>query len=263
MGNRRLGTPLWKLSLEDFIRWVEDERAKGKSVRYLAKDLSHLRGLLNYAWRSGRADRNVLDGFELQDAKVRIEVKTLERTEAERLVKAFGRKTGSERRKRTMILLLYGCGLRTGELCSLDVGDVDREKQEVVVRFGKGGRSRTIPVPEGVWPELLAYLGDRDGKRGALFRTQAKKARIRSIDVCDVVAEGAKAAGLNDNVTPKTLRHAFATHLMDEGVDLAVISSLMGHRSPHETGVYLHALSGRREQAVGRLTPLADEETRR
>jgi len=260
MASARPGIPLWKLSLQDYMRWVDQERAKGKSVRYIAKDLSHLRGLLNYAWRSGRADRNVLDGFELQDAKQRIEVKTLEHEEAGRLVRIFGRKTSEERRKRAMVLLLYGCGLRTGELCALDVTDIDREKQDVVVRHGKGDRSRTIPVPEAVWTELLAYMGDRGGKRGPLFRTTTKKARIRSIDVCELVAEAVKLTGLDGTVTPKTLRHAFATHLMDQGVDLAVISSLMGHRSPQETGVYLHALAGKKEAAVDRLVQVDGKE---
>lgn len=69
-----------------------------------------------------------------------------------------------------------------------------------------------------------------------------------------MVSAAAQAAGLSGMVTPKTLRHSFATHLMDRGVDLAVIASLMGHRSPQETGVYLHALPGRRENAVKLLT---------
>lgn len=260
MAKRRPGVPLWKLSLEDYLRWVDEARSAGRSVRSLAKELSHVRGLLNYAWRSGRADRNVLDGFELQDSKQRIEVKTLGLEETKRLVGALGRRTSEERKKRMMILLLYGCGLRTGELCALDVTDVDREKQEVIVRHGKGDRARTIPVPEGVWTELLGYLGDRQGKRGALFRTQAKKARIDSAEVCEVVTGVVKQAGLEGTITPKTLRHAFATHLMDEGVDLAVISSLMGHRGPHETGVYLHALAGKKEQAVDHLARLEAEE---
>ncbi len=73
-------------------------------------------------------------------------------------------------------------------------------------------------------------------------------------DVCAVVRAAATAAGLPGSVTPKTLRHSFATHLMDRGVDVAVIASLMGHRSAQETGVYLHGLPGRREAAVKLLT---------
>jgi integrase/recombinase XerD len=110
-----------------------------------------------------------------------------------------------------------------------------------------------IPIPNGVYTEVLAYLLDH-GKRGALFRTAVHSRRIRSTDVCDVVQRAAQRAGLRADVTARTLRHSFATHLMDRGVDLAIIASLMGHRSPQETGVYLHVLPGRAEQAVGKLS---------
>ena len=68
--------------------------------------------------------------------------------------------------------------------------------------------------------------------------------------MCGVVEDAAARAGLAPGVTPRTLRHSFATHLMDRGVDLAVIASLMGHRSPSETGVYLHVLPARPREAV-------------
>ena len=152
-----------------------------------------------------------------------------------------------------MILLLYGCGLRTSELIGLNVQDIHRERRELDVLKAKGDRPRTIPLPDAVFTELLAYLLERGGKRGALFRTEAKRRRITPKDVAEVVRVAARRAELTGRVTPRTLRHSFATHLMDRGVDLAVIASLMGHRSPHETGVYLHVLPKRREAAVRQL----------
>ena len=115
-----------------------------------------------------------------------------------------------------------------------------------------GTRPRAIPIPEPVYTELLAYLIDH-GKRGALFRTVAKRSRLSLKDVCEIVRNIARRAGLPDYITPRTLRHSFATHLMDRGVDLAIIASLMGHRSPQETGVYLHVLPGRPQAAVSKL----------
>lgn len=254
MADRRAEVTLWKLSLEDYLYWVNQERESGMSVKAIGKILSHLRGLLNYAWRSGRSDRNVLDGFKLQDEGRRTEPEALSYEDAGALVGSCGSRTAEERRKRIIVLLLYGCGLRTFELCALNVKDIDREQQELFVSCGKGGMQRRIPVPDGVWPELLAYLGDCKGKGGALLRTEARNKRIRSVDVCEVVSSAARGCGLKRKLTPKVLRHSFATHLMDRGVDLGVIASLMGHRSPHETGVYLHVLPGAREEAVGRLS---------
>jgi len=101
-------------------------------------------------------------------------------------------------------------------------------------------------------------MAERGGKRGALFRTDAKRARIRAVHLGAIVKDAAARAGIAGAVTPRTLRHTFGTHLMERGVDLAVIASLMGHRTPTETGVYLHALPGRGRSAVASLD--ADKE---
>lgn len=249
----RPGVALWKCALEDWLRWLEHEREAGRKPSCLAKNLSHLRGMLDYAWRCGRSDRNALDGFSLNDSGRAAEPRSLTLEEAARLVAVCGARSLRERRDRLIVLLLYGCGLRTGELCALDVSDVIRERQELLVRKAKNDRPRVIPIPHGVYTEVLAYLLER-GRRGALFRTGAKLRRLTPGDVCEVVACVARLANLPGRVTPKALRHSFATHLMDRGVDLGVIASLMGHRTPSETGVYLHVLPGKREAAVRTLT---------
>src|ERR1700722_17379840 len=248
----RPGVDLWRLSLEDFLHWLEAERQIGRTDSCLAKYLSHVRGLLEYAWRSGRAERNVLDGFSLQHTQRRTAPKSLNLEEAERLVQATAAPGPTARRDRLMILLLYGCGLRTSELGGLDVSDINRERHELVGTEAKHDRPRRIPIPEALYTELLAYLLDH-ARRGALFRTNVKGRRISEKDVGAVVAAAAMRAGLRSGVTARTLRHSFATHLMDRGVDLAVIASLMGHRSPQETGVYLHVLPQRPQAAVRTL----------
>jgi integrase/recombinase XerD len=258
MAAARPGTPLWKLTLDDYLHWLNEAREKKKqSENALAKELSHLRGLLDYAWRSGQSDRNVLDGFSLQDGLAKSEPRSLTLEEAERLVRACPRQTADQRRSRLVILLLYGCGFRTSELCGLDVQDVNVERQEVFVKRGKGDRQRTIPVPAAVWTELLAYLVEEGHKRGPLLRTKAKGARIDASEVGDIVKAATAVASIPGKVTPRTLRHTFGTHLMDAGVDLMVIASLMGHRSPAETGIYLHVLPGKPREAVQTL--LKDE----
>lgn len=253
MDQLKVKKELWHLELEDYLRWLEFERQQGSNSRCLNKYLSHLRGFLNYAWRSGRTEKNVLDGFYLRDDQCRQAPRSLSLQEAEQLLKACPKSTFTERRNRMIILLLYGCGLRTQELCSLNITDINRESGELFVSKGKGSCQRVIPIPEVVYTELLAYLLERDAKRGPLFRTEIKHKRISSKAVGEAVRVTARQAGISWKVTPKTLRHTYATHLMDSGVDIAVISSLMGHRSPSETGVYLHVLPGKAENAVHRL----------
>ena len=86
-----------------------------------------------------------------------------------------------------------------------------------------------------------------------LFKTDFKKKKVRAHDVLQVVHQAASRVDPDLFVTPRTLRHCFATHLMDAGVDLKTISMLMGHKSPSESGVYLHASTGSKFTAVNRL----------
>jgi site-specific recombinase XerD len=252
LAQQRAGVPLWRLELQDYFHWISAGREAGRASTSIAKDVSHIRGLLEYAWRSGRSERNVLDGFSVQHTLRPETPKSLTLEEAEQLVRACPRGNRVERRERLMILLLYGCGLRTSELCALDVAHINREREELQIFKAKGDRPRAIPIPPGVYTELLAHLLDH-GKCGALFRTFHKNKRIRDHDVCETVTAAARRARLREGVTARTLRHAFATHLMDRGVDLGVIASLMGHRSPQETGVYLHVLPHRPRAAVSAL----------
>jgi integrase/recombinase XerD len=261
LGAMRPSIPLWKLTLEDYLRWVNQQRESGYTTQSLNKELSHLRGLLDYTWRSGRADRNVLDSLTLEDTPTRKAPRCLSLEQARQLIEKSGGSSRQQRRDRLILLLLYGCGLRTSELCQLNVDDLDLERQELRIRQGKGDRARNIPVPEAVWTQVLAYLAERKGKRGPLLRTWNKQVRLRPGDVCEVVTAAANRAELNLEVTPKTLRHSFATHLMDRGVDVAVIASLMGHRSARETGVYLHRLPGRAEAAVQLLATKPEQKS--
>lgn len=248
--------PLWKLKLTDYLRWLEQERSQQRRPSGLQKQISHLRGFLDYAWRSGRTDRNVLDGFRLQDVSDREEPESLSLEEAERLLKSCSTSSAIDRQSRLVVLLLYGCGLRTRELCALRVQDIDAERQELKVEAGKGDLQRIVPIPEGVQAPLWAYLLERGGRRGPLLRTRWHHKPLLPRDVCHIVREAAERASIARTITPKALRHSYATHLMDNGVDLAVIARLMGHRSPRETGVYLHVLKDRPRQAVDRLQDL-------
>ncbi len=244
--------PLWKLDLADYIQWLEQEREVATNTS-CCKFVSHLRCFLDYAWRGGKCDRNVLDGFHLQNSIVRKPPQVLTIEEAARLIKHAPDASFVDKRNRMVLLLLYGCGLRTSELCNLNIQDIDRENWDLFVRQGKGDVQRMIPIPEGIYSDILVYLLARRAQRGPLFRTAVKKKRIQIKDVSQIMKEAVSRAGITWKVTAKTLRHTYATHLMDQGVDIAVISTLMGHRGPAETGVYLHVLSHQPKEAVTEL----------
>jgi len=253
MEELRPGKVLWELKLTDFIEWLDRERRRGYSTQGLCKNASHIRGFLDYAWRSGRADRNVMSRFYPEYRCKKKEPRSLTIEDALAMVQLCPSKTPLERRNRMMVMLLYGCGLRTGELCDLKIQDISTERRELHIKHAKGDIERIIPLPDVVYTELLAYLLERKAKRGRLFLTEAKRRPIPQKHVGAVVREAAVRADIVHPVTPKMLRHSFATHLMDRGVDIAVISKLMGHAGPTESGVYLHVLPGRKRKAVDKL----------
>jgi integrase/recombinase XerD len=244
-----LSKDLWHLSLQEYIRWINWLQEKKYTVRSINKMLSHVRSLIDYAWQIEKVDRNVLDGFYLKEPEATPIYDQLTIEEAQKLVKAFGKASRAERRLRTVMLVLYGCGLRTLEVCRLSMSDIDTDRQEIRVH-GKGDKERVIPLSDPVFAELLVYLKDRNKKRGPLFVTEVKKTGLRHKDVGDIVQMAVLRTGLKKAITPRTLRHAFASHLLDQGVDISVISMLMGHRSPSETGVYIHAQEKNLKAAV-------------
>ncbi len=144
---------------------------------------------------------------------------------------------------RAALSVAYGAGLRVAEVASLKVGDIDSERMLIVVERGKGGRSRHALLS----PDLLALLrawwqeGRRDGvmlPAGWLFPGQDPAKPITTRQLSRVVEAAAIAAGLTKNVSPHTLRHSFATHLLEDGVDIRVIQVLLGHAKLDNTALY-------------------------
>jgi integrase/recombinase XerC len=142
-----------------------------------------------------------------------------------------------------LLELLYGTGLRVSEACALDTTDIDRDRYGVpmvLVRHGKGGKSRQVPVGGSADRALLAYLPARRALAAtgtALFVNKAGQ-RLTPRSVQRMVKRWTIAGGVNANATPHGLRHSFATHLLDEGVDLRAIQELLGHASLASTQIY-------------------------
>lgn len=158
--------------------------------------------------------------------------------------------------QRTILLTLYSTGARRAEVTRLRVADVDSQRMVVHIRDGKGGHDRDVPLSEKLLEALRQYW--RWMKPGTwLFPGLSKGGRVdRPISdkvVWWSVAKAAKRSGINKRITPHTLRHSFATHLLEAGADLRTIQVLLGHADIKHTVVYLH-LSRRHLQSV--INPL-------
>ncbi len=146
-------------------------------------------------------------------------------------------------RDTAMMELIYSTGLRVSEATGLDVTDIDRDRYGVpivLVRHGKGGKSREVPLGGAADRALLEYVPARRalGASGAALFVNARGERLTPRSVQRMVKRWTIAGGVHANATPHGLRHSFATHLLDGGVDLRSIQELLGHASLSSTQIY-------------------------
>ena len=154
--------------------------------------------------------------------------------------------------RRTLLMTLYGTGMRRSELAHLKVGDIDSQRMIIRVVAGKGGKDRDLPLSPTLLETLREYWRWRKPKL-YMFPTRTLGRRldqpISDKTVWIACSEAARRAGINKRVTPHTLRHSWATHLLEAGTDLRTIQVLLGHGDLETTAQYLH-LSQRHLQMV-------------
>jgi integrase/recombinase XerD len=153
---------------------------------------------------------------------------------------------------RAMLMTLYGTGVRRAELCQLKVADVDSKRMVIRVRNGKGGRDRDVLLSDKLLETLREYWRWMKPKT-YLFPGTVKNWRadvpLTTKVVWTAVNEARRRAGIEKRISPHTLRHSFATHMLEAGADLRTIQVLLGHAKLADTAIYLH-LSRRHLQAV-------------
>ena len=171
----------------------------------------------------------------------------LSREEISRLINAAGTLF-----RRTLLMTLYGTGMRRSELARLKVSDIDSQRMIIRVVAGKGGKDRDLPLSPALLESLREYWRWRKPKT-YLFPSRDPRRRpdqpISDKTVWIACSEAARRAGISKRVTPHTLRHSWATHLLEAGTDLRTIQVLLGHGDLETTAQYLH-LSQRHLQAV-------------
>jgi integrase/recombinase XerC len=158
-------------------------------------------------------------------------------------------------RDRAILELLYATGLRVSELAGLDLDHVDRDERTVRV-LGKGGKERMVPFGAKAAAALDAHLAVRGARPGPLFHGRGGR-RLGVRGIFEVVRRRARATGITRRVSPHTLRHTFATHLLDAGADLRMIQELLGHSRLSTTQRYTHVGSEQLRRIYDRAHPRA------
>jgi integrase/recombinase XerC len=227
-------------TLRAYLAWLH---GRGLAKSSIARKLATARSCFRFLARRGYIAANPAR----QVASPRLPRRLpsfLPKDESKELLDAPVEDSAAGRRDRALLELLYASGLRVAECCGLDVEDLDRRHGTVRV-LGKGGKERVVPVGDAALDALDAYLsaaGGRD-RRGAgsgpLFQNP-RGGRLTTRSVRSIVRRRARAAGIARRVTPHTLRHTFATHLLGEGADLRLIQELLGHSRLSTTQRYTH-----------------------
>ncbi len=226
----------------------------------VARKLASLRGLHAHLVVTGAASHNPADLLPAQKRDSRLP-RVLARDEIAALLDRIPARTPLEVRDRALFELAYSCGLRAEEIVSLDLGDPDFES-ETLRTTGKGDKTRVVPIGEPAQRALRRYL---DSARHALAPASDEPAlfvsrrgrRLSASDVRRRLEKWVREAAVAGRVSPHTLRHSFATHLLEGGADLRSIQELLGHSSVSTTQIYTRVEPSRLRQEYAKSHPRA------
>jgi integrase/recombinase XerC len=234
--------------------YLADLHQRGLARASIARRLATLRSFFRFLVRRGLARTNPAREVRTPSLPGRLPGHLpIDQSEA-----LFRQRFGDDetsRRDRAILEVLYASGVRVAELSGLDLEDVDLREGGLRV-LGKGRKERIVPLGAKAIEALRAYLGAREGTRGPLFRNlRGGRLTVRSLH--RIVRSRARAAGLAGRVTPHTLRHTFATHLLDAGADLRLIQELLGHARLATTQRYTHVSADRLAKVYDAAHPRA------
>ncbi len=277
--------------LKDFATWLEHRKtsfeqadrdrieaylidcdAQGLSRATRARRLSAIKQLYRFAFEEGWREANPAIQIKGPGRKKQLP-KTLDVPEVDRLLEAArqtGRSQADRIRNTCLMELLYATGMRVTELVSLPVSSARGDPRMLLV-LGKGGKERMVPLSPPARDALAVWLEERDkaedssvekgGTRSKfLFPSRGKSGHLTRHRFFLLVKELAVQGGVSpEKVTPHTLRHAFATHLLANGADLRSIQTLLGHADIATTEIYTHVLDERLSELVLEHHPLAKD----
>jgi integrase/recombinase XerC len=258
----RSGTPLLEAPYSMLRRWLAHLATRGYARSSIARKAASARTFYTWAWRRGLAPKNpaVLLGHPSSASRLPTVLKT---AEASRLAAAPEGDDPVALRDRAALELLYGSGLRVAELCGLDVVDMDLASQRLRV-MGKGSKERVVPMGDFAVRAVQEYLAAgrawfleraAPGSPALFFNRRGK--RLSPRDARTMVERYVGGMLQGRKISPHTLRHSFATHLLEGGADIRTVQELLGHASLATTQRYTHVSKGRLFDAYRRSHPRA------
>ncbi len=250
------------LQAQHGVAFIESLRRNGYASSSVARKTAALRTFSRFAHGEGLTRVDFADSLAVSRAPDRLP-RALSAQRVAQLLDADGSASLADERNRAIIEVLYSTGMRVSELTGLKLGDVDWEAR-LVRCLGKGNKERVCPVGEPAMAALERYLRRRY-RRGQpreaghpLFVGRRNQPLTRE-HVWRLVRSAAARAGIQQRVTPHTMRHSFATHMLAGGADLRVIQEILGHAQVTTTQIYTHVDRERLRQVYAHAHPRAHE----
>jgi tyrosine recombinase XerC len=242
-------------------RFLSQLHAQSYQKSSMARMLACLRTFYDYFLRRGGIDDNPVR----QVRTPRLDKKLpsfLDEGEVKRLLDSTTGDTFTDRRDRALLETIYGGGLRVSEATGLDLPDLQMDQGFAVVR-GKGGKERLAPLGSGASSTIQDYLPERavrveklmSGVDALFINKNGTRLNVRSVR--RILDRRASLGGIRKAVTPHTLRHSFATHLLNRGADLRAVQELLGHANLTTTQIYTHITTHRLKEVYDQAHPRA------
>ena len=246
------------IGILDLRRFIVFLRERNLQKRTVARKLATLRSFFKFLRREGLLKTNPAASLMITRLEKKLP-RFLSEEEVTRLLDAPNGATVLSQRDRAILETLYSTGMRVGELVGLASSDIDFLGGIIKVR-GKGKKERLCPVGERALKAIREYVGqalyDGGGRPRPLFMNRGG-GRLTDRSVRRLLSKYLIQASLGAGVSPHTLRHSFATHLLDRGADLRAVQELLGHASLSTTQVYTHLTPERLKQAYEKSHPRA------
>ncbi|MCC9071535.1 site-specific tyrosine recombinase XerD [Flavobacterium sp. F-65] len=227
-------------TIQQFIYSVSKE----VNARSQARIISGLKSFFNYLIFEDYRNSNPLELIESPKTGRKLP-DTLSVDDIDSLIAAIDLSSNEGERNRAMLETLYGCGLRVSELVALKISDLFFEEGFIKIT-GKGNKERFVPIGESTQKYILIYVNSvrlhlniKKGHEDTLFLNRRGSQLTRAM-IFTIIKDLAFKIGLNKNISPHTLRHSFATHLLENGADLRSIQLMLGHESITTTEIYVH-----------------------
>lgn len=245
---------------EDLRLYLDDLNQKGLKSRSVGRHLATLRGLYRFLLEQGTVDSDPTE-FLTAPRQWASLPKYLNRKQIEDLFAAPDAATPLGLRDRAMLELLYASGLRVSELCGAQASDLDANLGIIRV-LGKGNKQRLVPVGRSALTAIELYLQSGraailKGRASRFLFVSSKGAKLTRKSFWRLLGEHGKKAGIFHNLTPHTIRHSFATHLLEGGADLRSVQAMLGHADISTTQIYTHVVRTRLRQAFDENHPRA------